>query len=127
MAAGIARVSASGRLLDRVPGSRNGGAAPLPSRLWQAWKLRRRGDLEQSGLDPSRQLERLGVLLKMADGICPADRIGLAEHVVGQVDLGVRIAATDLAERGGGAAAGVVHADPEQARYILIALAALAK
>jgi hypothetical protein len=61
----------------------------------------------------------------VADRVGPADRVGLAEQVVGEADVPVRIGAGQLLEGGPGARAhgGLVAA--EQLREVRVALPAL--
>ena len=58
----------------------------------------------------------------MSDRVGAADRIGLAEEVVAETDLGVGISATDLAQRGAGSGAHFVRSDAEEGADVVIAL-----
>ena len=60
----------------------------------------------------------------MPDGVGAADRVGLAEQVVAQPDLGIGIGAADLLKRGAGPGANLVGSDPEQGPEVLVALPA---
>jgi hypothetical protein len=61
----------------------------------------------------------------MAHRIGSADRVGLAQEVVAQADLGVGVRAADLAECGTGPRAHLVGSDPEEGADVVIALPAL--
>ena len=61
----------------------------------------------------------------MAGGVGAADRIGLAEQVVGEPDLGVGVGAAELDQRGASPRADLGFLDPEQRAEVGVALAAL--
>ena len=58
----------------------------------------------------------------MAHGVRAANRIGLAEQVVREPNLGVGIGPSELGERGAGTRADLVDADAEHAREVVVAL-----
>jgi hypothetical protein len=60
----------------------------------------------------------------VADSIGAADRVGLAEQVVAQPDLGVGIGSADLLERRARPGADLVGTDPQEGADVLVALAA---
>jgi hypothetical protein len=64
----------------------------------------------------------LGVALQMTDGVGATDRIGLAQQVVAQADLGVGVGAADVTQGGAGSRAHLVGGDPKQGPDVLVAL-----
>ena len=61
----------------------------------------------------------------MAHGVGPADRVGLAEQIVGQADVAVRVGAGQLGERGARPGPHLGLVDPEQRGEVGVALPAL--
>ena len=60
----------------------------------------------------------------MTDRVCPADRIGLTEQVIGQPDVPVRIGPADLLQCRAGARAHLIGLNSEEGADVLIALPA---
>jgi hypothetical protein len=67
----------------------------------------------------------VGVVAKVTHRVGAPDRVGLAEQVVGEPDVPVRVGAAQLAQRGARSGAHLVLGDAEQARDVGIALPAL--
>jgi hypothetical protein len=67
----------------------------------------------------------LGALAQVADGVRAADRIGLAEQVVGERDRAVGVRAGKLGQRGAGAGAHLALLDAQHRRQLRIALSPL--
>ena len=61
----------------------------------------------------------------MPHGVGPADRVGLAEQVVGEADVAVGVGAGQLGERRAGPGAHLRLVDPEQRGEVGVALPAL--
>ena len=85
----------------------------------RASAVSRRGNLRQVGLGREQpevldqalpERVRLGVVLKLAHGVGPPDRVRLTEHVVAQPHLGIGIGAADLGQRRAGPGAHFVRA-----------------
>ncbi len=72
-----------------------------------------------------RERPILGIVAQVTNRIGAADRVGLAEEVVGEADAAVRIGSAKLGERGTRALAHLGLGDPEQRAQIAIALALL--
>jgi hypothetical protein len=87
-------------------------------------KLGARGEQPQVLNQPLRELVRLRIALQMANGVCAADRIRLAEEVVAQPDLGVGVRAADLLQRGARPGAHLVGADAQERADVVVALPA---
>ena len=107
-------------------GGRRGCCGPAaPARLGDLGELSLRREQPQVLDEPLCERVRLGIALQLADRIGSADRVGLAEEVVAQADLGVGIGAADLAQRRAGPRAHLVGCDPEEGADVVIALPAL--
>lgn len=72
--------------------------------------------------EPLGEGVRLGVALEMADRVSASDRIGLAEQVVAQTDLRIRVGAADLLQGRPGAVPHLVGRDTEQRSDVLVPL-----
>jgi hypothetical protein len=89
------------------------------------------GDLRQLGLrrqqpqvldEPLRQGVRVRIALQVANRVGAPDRVRLAEQVVAQPDLGIRIGAPDLLQGRTRPRADLLGADAEQGTDVLVAL-----
>ena len=61
----------------------------------------------------------------MADGVGSADGVGLAQQVVAEADLRVRVGAADLGQRRARADAHLIGRNAEQGADVLVALPSL--
>ena len=96
-----------------------------PLLAWQARKLGLRSQQTKLLRQLGGQLEVGGVVLQVAHGVGPADRVGLAQQVVGQADVAIGIGAGKLRERGARPGLHLCLANPQQRGEVGVALAAL--
>ena len=82
---------------ERAWGGRRSAAT---TRLGDLGEIGPRGEQSQVLDESLRERVRLWIALQVAYGVRPADGVGLAEEVVAQPDLGVRIRAADLLQGG---------------------------
>ena len=66
-----------------------------------------------------------GVGAQVARDVGAADRIRLADEVVGEADVAIRIGAAELGQRGSGASADLGLVDTEEGREVAVALPTL--
>ena len=107
-------------------GGGGGGAALRPPRgSGISGSCALRSEQSQVLDQPLGEGVRLGIALEVADGVGAADRVGLAEQVVAEADLGVRVGAADLGQRRTRPDAHLVGRDAEQGADVLVALPSL--
>ena len=114
---GLGRSGAGGRRRRR---GRLG--APAASRRRYLRQLGAGRDQAKLGDQARGEVVGAGVVLELADGVGTADRVGLAQQVVGQARIGR--GAADLAERAAGPHPDLVAGDPEQPADVVVALPA---
>jgi len=68
---------------------------------------------------------RVRIALQVADCVGPSDRVRLAEQVVAEPDLGVRVSTADLVQRVASPRANLVRRDTQQRPDVVIALPTL--
>jgi hypothetical protein len=105
----------------RGRGRGRGGAAAAP-RLRDLGKIRLWSEQPEVLDESLGQGVRLRVALEMPDGVGTADRIGLSQEVVAQPDLGVRVGATYLRQRGARSRSHLVGGDAQQRADVVVAL-----
>ena len=108
----LLRAEAAGALLHparaRRPAVRRGRALPPAEaaacgRLGELWQLGGGEEGRELGDDRVGQLAIRRVLAQVPDGVGAADGIGLAQEVLGQADVPVRVGSAQLLERRTGA------------------------